>query len=110
MEAEEAFINGHHKTKFDDENDNGEYFNKIYFKLKLIHFECGCGARVLTCNKSKHLKSPKHLNFINKIPVKPKAESIIDCGCGKTFSLKNKSHHNKTQYHLDWIKCNEISI
>ena len=36
---EEAFINGHHKTKFDDENDNGEYFNKIYFKLKLIHFE-----------------------------------------------------------------------
>ena len=39
MEAEEAFINGHHKTKFDDENDNGEYFNKIYFKLKLIHFE-----------------------------------------------------------------------
>ena len=77
-------------------------------EVNKTHFECECGARVLTCNKSKHLKSPKHLNFINKIPVKPKAESIIDCGCGKTFSLKNKSHHNKTQYHLDWIKCNEI--
>ena len=74
------------------------------------HYECTCGSKVVISNKSYHLKTIKHLNFINKIPEKPKAESIIDCGCGKSFSLKNKSHHNKTQYHLDWLNCNEISI
>ena len=74
------------------------------------HYTCECGSEVVITHKSCHLKTVKHLNFINKIPAKPKAETIIDCGCGKTFSLKNKSHHNKTSYHLDWLNCNEISI
>ena len=55
------------------------------------------------------MKSIFHLNFVNKIPQNPKAETTLECGCGKTFSIKNKTHHNKTQYHLDWINiCNEI--
>ena len=77
--------------------------------IKVTHFECDCGSKVLMSNKSYHLKSIFHLNFVNKIPQKPKAETTLECGCGKTFSIKNKTHHNKTQYHLDWINiCNEI--
>ena len=39
------------------------------------HFECMCGSKVAISNKARHLKSPLHLNFINKIPEKPKAET-----------------------------------
>ena len=71
------------------------------------HYTCECGSEVVISHKSCHLKTVKHLNFINHVPAKPKAETMIDCGCGKTFSLKNKSHHNKTAYHLDWTNFNE---
>ena len=66
------------------------------------HYECQCGSKVAISHKSCHLKTIKHLNFVNHVPEKPKALTKIECGCGKSFSLKNKSHHNKTQYHLDW--------
>ena len=86
------------------------YFIPIYNLKKAlpseenkIHYECECGSNVSISNKSHHLKTVKHLNFVNQTPLKLKAETIVECGCGKSFSLKNKSHHNKTQYHLDWL-------
>ena len=72
------------------------------------HYKCECGSNVVISNKSYHLKTVKHLNFVNKVepmpkePKEPKVEAKVECGCGKSFSSKNKSHHNKTQYHLDW--------
>lgn len=73
--------------------------------VKATHFDCQCGSKVLMAHKARHLKSPLHLNIVNKVepmPKEQKVEAKVECGCGKSFSSKNKSHHNKTQYHLDW--------
>jgi hypothetical protein len=87
-------------------------YTKIYNLEKALpaevlqtHYKCECGSNVVISNKSHHLKTVKHLNFVNKVepmPKEPKVEAKVECGCGKSFSSKNKSHHNKTQYHLDW--------
>jgi len=73
-------------------------------EIKPTHYACECGSSVLITNKSHHLKTRLHLDFINQVPVKPKAETTVNCGCGKSFSLKNKAHHDKTKYHLDWVE------
>ena len=73
-------------------------------EIKPTHYACECGSSVLIANKSHHLKTQLHLDFVNHVPPKPKAETTVDCGCGKSFSLKNKSHHDKTKYHLDWVE------
>jgi DNA-directed RNA polymerase subunit RPC12/RpoP len=93
----------------------GPFYKAIYklhqalpLEENKTHYECQCGSKVIISNKSHHLKTIKHMNFVNKVESIPKelkeskALTTIDCGCGKSFSLKNKSHHNKTQYHLDW--------
>jgi hypothetical protein len=72
-------------------------------KDNTTHYECECGTTVCISNKSHHLKTEKHLNFVNKVEPKAKASTIVNCGCGKIFSLKNKTHHNKTKYHLDYL-------
>ena len=83
-----------------------ELIDNLPEDIKATHYECQCGSKVLKTNKSTHLKSLLHMNFVNQVPPKPNVEKIIECGCGKTFSLKNKTHHNKTQYHLDWLSVN----
>ena len=89
-----------------DVSDSGmkQLINALPAEVKATHYACDCGSNVLITNKSHHLKSQLHLDFINKVPPKPKAETTLHCGCGKSFSLKNKSHHDKTKYHLDWVK------
>ena len=105
-EAKQTILQGHRQNL-------KPLYAKVFNLVKALpeenktHYTCECGSKVIMSNKTHHLKSAKHLNFINKIPAKPKAETMIDCGCGKTFSLKNKSHHNKTSYHLDWANFNE---
>jgi hypothetical protein len=81
-------------------------------EVKATHFNCECGSNVCISNKSYHLKTIQHLNFIKhvvKVPPKSKAETVVHCGCGKTFSLKNKTHHNKTKCHLDWLSLSCIT-
>jgi len=80
-----------------------ELIDKLPEKDNTTHFECECGSNVCISNKSHHLKSEKHLNFVNKVEPKPKASTVVHCGCGKTFSVKNKTHHNKTKCHIDWL-------
>jgi hypothetical protein len=81
-----------------------QLINALPAEVKPTHYACACGSSVVIACKARHLKSPLHLDFINQVPVKPKAETTVNCGCGKSFSLKNKSHHDKTKYHLDWVK------
>jgi hypothetical protein len=78
-------------------------FNALSAELIQTHYACECGSSVVMSHKSHHLKTQLHIDFINKVPPKPKAESILLCGCGKSFSLKNKSQHLKTQLHIDFI-------
>ena len=80
-----------------------ELIDKLPEKDNTTHFECECGSNVGISHKARHLKSPLHLNFVNKVEPKQKASTIVNCGCGKTFSIKNKTHHNKTKCHIDWL-------
>ena len=82
-----------------------ELIDKLPEKEKdnTTHFECECGSNVCISHKARHLKSEKHLNFVNKVEPKQKASTVVYCGCGKTFSVKNKTHHNKTKCHIDWL-------
>tara|TARA_R110000787_G_scaffold44834_1_gene109693 strand:+ start:466 stop:729 length:264 start_codon:yes stop_codon:yes gene_type:complete len=43
--------------------DNKESIN-IYSKVK---FNCACGGKYTHANKSKHLKTKKHQNFIHEV-------------------------------------------
>jgi hypothetical protein len=81
----------------------GECQIELPEKDNTTHYDCECGSNVCISNKARHLNSPLHLNFVNKVEPKAKASTIVNCGCGKTFSLKNKTHHNKTKYHLDYL-------
>jgi hypothetical protein len=80
-----------------------ELIDKLPEKDNTTHYDCECGSNVLMSHKARHLNSPLHLNFVNKVEPKAKASTVVNCGCGKTFSLKNKTHHNKTKYHLDYL-------
>jgi hypothetical protein len=78
-------------------------FNALSAEIIQPHYACECGSSVVISHKSHHLKTQLHIDFINKVPPKPKTETTLHCGCGKSFSLKNKSHHDKTQLHIDFI-------
>ena len=69
---------------------------------KATHYDCECGSKVLMSHKARHLNSPLHLNFINKVEPKAKAERVVHCGCGKKYTTNNKTHHDKTQHHVKW--------
>ena len=74
---------------------------------KATHYDCECGSKVCISNKARHLNSPLHLNFVNKVEPKAKVERVVQCGCGKKYTTNNKTHHDKTQHHVKW---NEESI
>ena len=77
---------------------------------KATHYECECSSNVLMSHKARHLNSPLHLNFINKVEPKAKAERVVQCGCGKKYTSNNKSHHEKTKHHVKWNELKKESI
>lgn len=94
-------------------SEKSDYVLKKSEKLELpkqTHYECECGSKVLMSHKARHLKSPTHLNFINQVEPKPKAERVVQCGCGKKYTSNNKSHHDKTQFHVKWNDMKKESI
>ena len=54
---------------------------------------CICGAVYFSCNTERHLKSRKHINFLNDpLEVKiiiPKKDRPITCECGSQYKFKN---------------------
>ena len=59
-----------------------ELIDNLPEDIKATHYECQCGSKVLKTNKSTHLKSLLHMNFVNQVPPKPNVEKIRECGCG----------------------------
>ena len=87
-----------------------ELIDKLPAKDSTTHYECECGSKVLMSHKARHLNSPLHLNFINKVEPKAKAERVVQCGCGKKYTSNNKSHHEKTKHHVKWNETKKESI
>ena len=74
-----------------------ELIDNLPEKDNTTHYDCECGSKVLMSHKARHLNSPLHLNFVNKVEPKAKVESVVQCGCGKKYTTNNKTHHDKTQ-------------
>jgi hypothetical protein len=87
-----------------------ELIDNLPEKDKTTHYDCECGSKVFISNKARHLNSPLHLNFINKVEPKAKAERVVQCGCGKKYTTNNKTHHDKTQHHVKWNDSKKESI
>ena len=98
-----------------DDNKKNDRYEKI---------NCECGATYMKMNKTQHLKTQKHENFINKNKNeeieenKNKNEEIeenknldkkkndrnekIKCECGMTYTKINKAHHYKSKNHVNY--------
>lgn len=64
---------------------------------------CGCGSIVKRCQQTKHVKTQKHRNFINKV------EDLVPdthnkCDCGSIYRKRDKSQHMKTKKHGNYLQ------
>jgi hypothetical protein len=83
-------------------NDNKENYIK---NKDQENFNCECGGKYTFQHKKRHLKSEKHLSFINKtVKLEKKATDKIKCICGSIYSRTNKNKHIKTIKHLEFIE------
>ena len=70
---------------------------------------CVCGSVHLKCNDSRHLKSRKHINFMNpnEVQIKNKNNKPITCDlCGSKYIFKNemwKQAHERSYNHCKFL-------
>ena len=102
-EAKQTILQGHRQNL-------KPLFAKVFNLVKALpeenktHYTCECGSEVVNCNKSHHLKTTKHLNFINKVEALPEENKThYTCECGSKVIMSNKTHHLKTVKHLNFI-------
>lgn len=82
------------KQQYKEKNkDKVKKMKKQYASQKCI---CECGAKYIMGNKTRHLKTQKHINYMNQQATKPK-EQI------KIFKMVRK---NKTGY----FRVNDIKF
>ena len=78
--------------------------NKITVEKRKKTIECECGATFSKSHKLDHLKTKKHLNFVNHgIKHKPSEEPKQTCECGSITGKYDLSKHKKTKKHQDYI-------
>lgn len=64
---------------------------------------CECGASVKKKQKSKHIKTKMHLNFINKVVVVV-PDTHTKCGCGTIYRTVDKKQHIKSKKHIKFAE------
>jgi hypothetical protein len=94
---------------------NKDYYasNKdvINDKRKNERYLCDCGSELRKSDKSEHLKSVKHNNWINNIPKALIDYSIkMQCECGSSYSRREKSKHIKSKKHINWLANQKEAI
>ena len=101
-----------------DYNNNHKQDQHIYYienKDKIIKrnkewdikVKCECGVEIHKKHKSEHLKTRKHLDFINGV-VKEYKES---CPCGGGYNSKSSYYkHIKTKNHIEFIETNKDNV
>jgi len=112
-------IAGRTMKEYKDENKE-----EIYAKAK-VHFDCICGSSVRISDKSEHIKSAKHIQYlednelIEKGVIQPFSKhkkyaerrmEKIHCECGRTYNRSNKSTHLNTKVHKQYLKQNTQKI
>lgn len=58
---------------------------------------CECGEIICNAVKSRHKKSKKHQNYLNKIPE-------YECECGSQIRNVGKVRHETSQKHQNYLK------
>jgi len=55
---------------------NKEY-KKLWYEKKRCYINCSCGSRYLKYNEKNHLKTEKHINFINYLQTNKPVKNIF---------------------------------
>lgn len=64
------------------------------------HHDCPCGGSYSSRNKSRHIKSTIHQDYVlNRPPHDP----TIKCPCGGSFHKHNLNRHLRTKMHHDYL-------
>ena len=102
------YSNNKDKIAIKDKNyrENNKEKIKEYRSKKVT---CECGSTITILEKSSHLKSKKHLKYLeNGIVILysyiPTDKEKITCECGSEITQKSLSRHRKTQKHLKYLE------
>ena len=98
------------RTRQEYRDDNKEQI-RLYNQNKIRpSMDCECGISIKVDHLNSHLKTQKHLNFLEqKINIPNKKEMYvlnkneIRCECGSVHTIKHKWDHLKTEKHLKFI-------
>ena len=66
-----------------------------------VQILCDCGHYYRVSDKSKHMKSNKHLGILRVMP--PRKTDRILCECGIEYTHRDKARHFKTKSHMEKI-------
>lgn len=94
-------------------------YHKVYQKInkekleeyRFESYNCECGGKYKYHSKAKHMKSKKHIYFVeNEERLKdvfiPKKKQIVKCPCGGTHCMKPAAikMHEKSKKHIYYLK------
>lgn len=65
--------------------------------------ECECGKTYKKYNKTTHLKTKFHCEFVGVQYLTPKYHERIICECGGSYLRKSIKRHLNTKKHLNYI-------
>ena len=70
---------------------------------------CECGSSIVHHNLHHHVKSMKHINFINNTNTNKNVRKI-NCECGSSIVHYNLHHHVKSMKHINFMNNNNNNI
>jgi hypothetical protein len=92
----------------------GRANSKVYYILNKARLServyCDCGGYYRSDSKTCHVRSKRHINYINgvvKIEPDPFVIKYFDCACGRSVGWANKSHHIKSESCIAYFKSLE---
>ncbi len=118
------WFDGNGQKERNKKNANDYYYKnkELCLKKQLQEITCECGATFTKGHSYRHLKSDKHLDWLNKVPkltknekqkiyyqnnketISSKQKEKILCECG-SFLVKHKlSRHLSSKKHQDYLK------
>jgi hypothetical protein len=102
-------IAGRTKKEYDRDNvDNKKKYDQQYRKANRDKINekhnCVCGVSYIKRNKTDHLKTVKHQNYVNGIVIEKSRVERHDCICGGVFTNSHKSDHLKSKKHLKHLE------
>jgi hypothetical protein len=96
-------------------NDYRETNKEKINEKKRVTVHCECGDKYPHANKCHHIKTTKHINWLNGIAKIDNSEArkqkkklynqqSIQCECGLQYTMGHKSRHMKSNKHIQFLE------